>query len=82
MTIWVLYFLVFALGIAGALLTIRVEKLRSALLDLSKWAAEAPTCRVCNCTDEVACLSGCWWVEPDLCSSCADDMASSLEAGG
>lgn len=40
-------------------------------------------CRVCNCTDDVACVSGCWWAEDDLCSSCADDAAaaSSLEGG-
>lgn len=40
-------------------------------------------CRVCRCTDDVACMSGCWWVEDDLCSSCADDeaAASSLEGG-
>lgn len=41
-------------------------------------------CRVCNCTDDVACMSACWWVEEDLCSSCADDeaaSASSLEGG-
>ncbi|QOC24809.1 hypothetical protein IC744_16235 [Microbacterium hominis] len=34
-------------------------------------------CRVCQCTDDVACMSGCWWVEEDLCSSCADDEAAS-----
>jgi len=28
-------------------------------------------CRVCGCTDEYGCPEGCWWVEPDLCSSCA-----------
>ena len=41
-------------------------------------------CRECQCTDDVACMSGCWWVEEDLCSSCADDLAaegSSLEGG-
>lgn len=41
-------------------------------------------CRVCHCTDDVACWSGCWWVEDDLCSSCADDQAAagtSLEGG-
>jgi hypothetical protein len=27
-------------------------------------------CRVCGCTDECGCPEGCWWVEPDLCSSC------------
>lgn len=28
-------------------------------------------CRKCGCTDLQACAGGCWWVEPDLCSSCA-----------
>ena len=28
-------------------------------------------CRVCGCTDERGCPEGCWWVEDDLCSSCA-----------
>lgn len=27
-------------------------------------------CRVCGCTDYRACLGGCFWVEPDLCSNC------------
>lgn len=41
-------------------------------------------CRVCSCTDEIACMSGCWWVEEDLCSSCDDDRVagSSLEVRG
>jgi hypothetical protein len=41
-------------------------------------------CRVCRCTDEAACLSGCWWAEVDLCSSCADDAiaASPWTEGG
>lgn len=30
-------------------------------------------CRVCGCTDALACPGGCWWVEPDLCSSCDED---------
>lgn len=43
------------------------------------WEAQAlaePTgaCRVCGCTEDAACtddpLSACWWVVPDLCSSC------------
>lgn len=28
-------------------------------------------CRECGCTDYNACDDGCWWVEADLCSSCA-----------
>jgi len=32
------------------------------------------TCRICGCTDEIACETPdgpCHWVEPDLCSACA-----------
>lgn len=29
------------------------------------------TCRGCGCTNWAACEGGCWWVEDDLCSSCA-----------
>ncbi len=29
-------------------------------------------CRVCGCTDDNACLGGCYWVEDDLCSECAE----------
>ena len=28
-------------------------------------------CRVCGCTDLCACAGGCFWVESDLCSTCA-----------
>jgi len=31
------------------------------------------TCRVCGCTQERACPGGCYWVEPNLCSVCADN---------
>jgi len=27
-------------------------------------------CRECGCTNEVACLGGCFWVTDDLCSTC------------
>lgn len=29
-----------------------------------------PTCKTCGCTDNQACWPTCWWIEPDLCSSC------------
>lgn len=29
-------------------------------------------CRVCGCTEDHACAGGCYWVEEDLCSKCAD----------
>ena len=31
-----------------------------------------PVCRVCGCTQNNACPNGCWWVEEDLCSHCAE----------
>lgn len=48
-------------------------------------------CRVCGCTDTSPCVESaaqingsiitepCWWVEPDLCSSCDRDRP--LEVG-
>ncbi|MER8380682.1 hypothetical protein [Mesorhizobium sp. M1399] len=32
-----------------------------------------PFCRKCGCTQEDGCREGCWWAEPDLCSSCATE---------
>lgn len=34
------------------------------------------SCRKCGCTENHACQGGCWWVEPDLCSSCVDGKRS------
>jgi hypothetical protein len=28
-------------------------------------------CRICGCTQNNACVGGCYWVEKDLCSKCA-----------
>jgi hypothetical protein len=36
-------------------------------------------CRVCGCTDSHACPGGCWWVQDDLCSSCADAFAKTAD---
>lgn len=33
-------------------------------------------CRTCGCTQDDACAGGCWWAEPDLCSSCVDPVAA------
>lgn len=32
----------------------------------------AAACRICGCTETQACPGGCYWVEPDLCSACAE----------
>lgn len=34
---------------------------------------EDTACRECGCSEEDACPDGCYWVEPDLCSSCSPD---------
>jgi hypothetical protein len=34
--------------------------------------APAQRCRVCGCTENRACPGGCFWVEDDLCSACAE----------
>ncbi len=31
-------------------------------------------CAVCGCTPERACPGGCVWIEPDLCSRCAEGI--------
>lgn len=74
---------VVALMMRVAQLTRRVDELDERVAFLEP-LFDVRRCRVCNCTDDVACMSGCWWVEEDLCSSCADDEASSgssLEGG-
>lgn len=45
----------------------------------------AMTCRVCGCTDDLACdVHGvaCFWVEDDLCSACAPIAAVVAQPGG
>jgi hypothetical protein len=38
-------------------------------------------CRECGCSNLSACEGGCWWVEDDLCSSCAEAAARPVEGG-
>lgn len=37
-------------------------------------------CRACGCTALDACDTGCYWVEEDLCSNCADEADTAVEA--
>lgn len=46
------------------------QELLTALEEIEQEIA-TPRCRVCGCTDDNACPSGCYWVESDLCSACA-----------
>ena len=32
-----------------------------------------PICRCCGCNDFQPCPGGCYWVQPDLCSRCAEE---------
>jgi hypothetical protein len=42
----------------------------------------AQACVVCGCTDNYACVGGCWWVngpmDDPLCSSCVGDPAQEM----
>ena len=40
------------------------------------------TCRVCGCTENDPLPGGCFWVEADLCSACAEDMGQADEFVG
>lgn len=42
----------------------------------SKYRFKAQECRVCGCTNLHACVGGCWWIAPDLCSRCAPPVAN------
>lgn len=40
---------------------------------------EITRCRICGCTNYRACLGGCYWVEPDLCSQCEKEIKAAAE---
>jgi hypothetical protein len=44
---------------------------------LSMFEPPVRTCRRCGCTEERACVGGCWWVQDDLCSACYLYVAAS-----
>jgi hypothetical protein len=43
--------------------------------ELEIYEDDTAVCRVCGCTNAQACAGGCFWVEEDLCSSCALEAA-------
>jgi ParB family chromosome partitioning protein len=48
-----------------------------------KYLAQLPdlrVCQVCGCTDADGCENGCYWVKPDLCSTCVDAPVEAEEA--
>lgn len=60
------------IGFAILLLAREVRALREHLAKVTT----PPTCRECGCADDRACLGGCHWIEPDLCSTCAPAVAT------
>jgi len=51
---------------------------RKLAAEIASWArAEKakPHCRVCGCSDDAACVGGCWWAAPGFCSRCARQAA-------
>jgi hypothetical protein len=46
-------------------------------IDTTKW-----TCSKCGCTDDDACVGGCYWVEPNLCSRCQSPQVKSEPSDG
>lgn len=53
------------------LVVLRIEDLAWPMLaweSLTK--TEVRVCRVCGCTQDLGCRGGCYWIRPDLCSSC------------
>lgn len=43
-------------------------------VDTARLGLGDPPCRRCGCNDLNSCEGGCNWVEPDLCSSCAERL--------
>ena len=40
--------------------------------ELYAQATGEEACAKCGCTQTWACDGGCWWISPNLCSTCAD----------
>lgn len=51
--------------------TVLVEDGSEDVFITGAWS-ETQLCRVCGCSDDLACDEGCEWVEDDLCSACVD----------
>lgn len=54
-----------------ALIALRAA--RAHLAEAAPAEAARRHCRKCGCTDDRACEGGCYWVENDLCSRCAEE---------
>jgi hypothetical protein len=50
------------------------------VLEQFKVARATQACQICGCTNERACDGGCYWVELDLCSRCAEAEDAIIQA--
>lgn len=50
------------------------REVRHLLAEADDLPLEDRHCRECGCSDEIGCEDGCWWVESDLCSLCAEEL--------
>ncbi len=55
--------------LAAPFLCIDIPELLATVEEIKK---DFRRCRICGCTDDNACEGGCYWVEEDLCSACAE----------
>lgn len=65
-------------GTLRALGAAKVTVVEGEGLELLDGIARRRSCRVCGCTNLKACPGRCWWVEPDLCSSCVGKEAADV----
>lgn len=93
-TVFILLAAVIVLGVAVTALGFESRGLRREVRELSCElerrtqyvplfdASPMIVCRGCRGDELVIIMAGCTWVEPDLCSSCADDEECDARAAG
>ena len=54
--------------------------LRELLIEAGQEGLCPSVCTECGCTDGHACPGGCCWIEPGLCSRCADKLLDRTDA--
>jgi len=59
------------INVKDSTVDVRVEKDLRTITEIER-PESIKACRVCGCTQERACPGGCYWVEADLCSACAE----------
>lgn len=58
---------------SAGLMHTALQTLLQTMIDLMPSIRQNQQCRVRHCTNDVACVGGCSWVEVDLCSRCVEN---------